>query len=973
MRDEPLHILVCEKHSDTVRAAVAREGLEGVTVTAITPFCEVSTGKTERIAAAISSYGAGGKAILIGSHCLGRQPSELDELDVVHHFESCFHLLTNASIIDEKLAAGAHLMLPYDLIQWRRHLDEQGFDRETARRSFGETTSRLVLFETTVNDDAAEQLEELGEYLELPTERVFVGLDVAGLHLQSIASKELARREIAAQERSYHSLYDQAPVGYITVNGETGTIRRCNQTLADLLGYDRDELVGTHVLKLYAGTPQGIGRGERVFKRFRLGGGSQDAELQMRRKDGQTIWVSLSVKPVLSEDGEVTESWSTVRDVTDEVFAREALEESRERYRALFSEASDAIILADPRTVTILEFNDKAHENLGYTREEFAQLDITDIEAFDPKETILGRIATIMEEGASSFEARHLAKDGSLRDVLIKSRVLNLRDQQYIQSLWIDITSQKDVQRAMAAARQAAEAATQAKSEFLAVLSHEIRNPLNAVIGMSGLLLDTDLVDSQREYARIVRDSAQALLYLVNDILDFSKLEAGKLELEITDFNLVHLLVQAIELSAPQTRGSEVPLNWHIDPEVPVALRGDSGRIRQILVNLVSNAVKFTKRGSVDIRVGLREIRDSTVELLFEVIDTGVGISPEHVSTIFEFFTQVDYSSTREEGGTGLGLAIARGLVSTLGGEIGVDSTVGVGSTFWFRLELEPVPENEEKWTKYRDVSVPSVEQGGATAATSRLCRVLVVDDGPLNQQVALIMLEQLGCKADAVSSGAEALAALEMIPYGLVLMDCQMPEMDGYDATEEIRRRAELDDGHSPIVVAMTADARAENRDRCLASGMNDYLPKPVTIEALEDMIRKWGKDVDDVDQERDEPREESKRVAAELELDSLRRLTAGRPDRYSMLIQTFVDNAQQQVAAIKKALGRKDMGQVLAQAHSLRGAAGTFGAVGISALAGTLEELARDGEVEHAQKLVEDVESALSGFGEAAQNSGF
>jgi signal transduction histidine kinase/ActR/RegA family two-component response regulator/predicted DNA-binding protein (UPF0251 family) len=400
-----------------------------------------------------------------------------------------------------------------------------------------------------------------------------------------------------------------------------------------------------------------------------------------------------------------------------------------------------------------------------------------------------------------------------------------------------DITERVRGERALAEARDKAMEASRLKSEFVATTSHEIRTPMNGVIGLTGLLLETELSDEQRKYAEAVRMSAEALLAVVNDILDFSKIEAGKLELEAVDFDLRQSLADVASIVERSADAKGLTLTWDCDPTVPAGVRGDVGRLRQILVNLLGNAVKFTEHGRVRVHVTARDaIEPEGVLVRFEVSDTGVGLAPDHRDKLFEPFSQADASTTRRFGGTGLGLAICKRLADAMSGTIGVESELGVGSTFWVELPFTVV--DAPALPMPQTFAIPALGRPLHHGATER---VLVAEDNAINQLVAKEMIKRLGYECDVVGNGAEALEAMRLRSYAAVLMDCYMPEMDGFAATRELRARERNVDGQHTPVIAMTALAMAEDRERCTESGMDDYVSKPVSMVALGATLERW------------------------------------------------------------------------------------------------------------------------------------
>jgi len=492
--------------------------------------------------------------------------------------------------------------------------------------------------------------------------------------------------------------------------------------------------------------------------------------------------------------------------------------------------------------------------------------------------------------------------------------------------------------------------ASRAKSQFVANMSHEIRTPMNGVIGMASLLQTTPLRPEQRDYVETIASSGRALMRIIDDILDFSKIESGHLALEKVDFDCRQLVGEIVRLFAPLAQAKGLGLHSTVDEGVAPVLRGDPGRLRQALVNLVGNALKFTDRGQVTLRVREEgeQAEPGSQVLRFEVRDTGIGIAPDALARLFQPFAQADGSTTRRFGGTGLGLVISKRLVELMGGQLGVMSEPGEGSVFWFTAPLERSSRTALEAaglssTPPREAAVPQVASAPNMEPPPSVPgrgRVLVAEDNPVNQRVAARMLETLGYEVDVASTGKEAVAAFERHDYAAILMDGQMPETDGFEATRLIRAR---EGGRHTPIIAVTASAMRGDRERCLAAGMDDYVAKPIGPEQLQEVLRRWIP--------------EEARPAAVLparapvaaadpgtpvDWDALAELLAmTRPEFLQDLLAVFLRDTRQLLHDLREARGRGDLAAWRHMLHKMRGSCATLGARAMTRLVSDMEEL--------------------------------
>jgi PAS domain S-box-containing protein len=648
-------------------------------------------------------------------------------------------------------------------------------------------------------------------------------LEVSQIELQ-LQNEELQRitAEFAASEEKYRDLYEFAPIGYLTLK-PSGEILDANLAAAAMLGTERAHLLN-NLFQAYL-AQDSLSKFNAFCSRVNESDTKEKAEVHLSgngTKERVNGWALIEGRAILGSANHSIRM--AVIDITERKMAEELLRKSEQEKAAILGGLKHvAVKYLDP-LMRIIWVNDAVRRSTGLSLDElkgrYCFEVLLGLRAPCPKCT-----AVMACENGHSQEGEMETPDGKTwlsRGSPIKDANGRIQGAVHVA---VDITDRKRVEEELKKAKEAAEKAMRSKSEFLANMSHEIRTPLNAVVGLTGLLLSADLTPEQRDYMETVRSSGNSLLSVINDILDFSKIEGGKMELESQPFDLHSCMDVSLDLVAAKAAEKSLTLSYSIDALTPLTLMGDVSRLRQVLVNLLSNAVKFTDKGTVEILVSGHPLEIGNFELHFEVKDTGIGIPGDKIDRLFQVFSQIDSSTTRKYGGTGLGLALSSRLVEMMGGKIWAESKAGEGSTFHFTILAKAATSISTGSTEI--AAQPLIRQ---KQESSLPLRILVAEDNAVNQKVALQMLKRLGYYADVAANGLEVLQALERQTYDVVLMDIQMPEMDGIEAAQKIQERWP----NRPRIIAITAYALEGDRDRFLQGGMDDYISKPIQIEEL-------------------------------------------------------------------------------------------------------------------------------------------
>ncbi len=805
---------------------------------------------------------------------------------------------------------------------------------------------------------------------------------IAGFN-KMVESRQKSENTLKESEGRLKDVFENLQLATVSLD-LTGTVGYCNDYLLQLTGRKRHEVIGKNWFDLFIPEPeqlrqlfgQMVGRGEMIYHH----------QHEILTGSGERLMIAWSNTLNRDSNGDITGTTSIGTDVTARHAAEQELEQSRRTVRTLVDALPEALILVDRETrilaansTFVRRLNKGMHQVTGSRLEDLFSAEVARERRTQIEQVFSSGRPLVFSDKRDLWRFEHHLGpvsriDGSVEAVAMLSIDVTDRERQsdetskaaeQLRSSNQQLEQQLAQHAAeLARARSIAEEASRSKNEFLANMSHEIRTPMNAIMGLVHLALQTELTHKQREYLETVSKSSQTLLGIINDILDVSRIEAGKLTIEKTDFSLEGVLARSVALLSLKAREKGITLEQQVDPAIPDSLVGDPLRLEQILVNLLGNAVKFTEQGSINLSVKAGQSQNLKDRLVLEVCvsDTGIGMDDSTLARLFKPFSQGDSSSTRNHGGTGLGLTICRHLVEMMEGTITVESTPGKGSRFCFSVVL--------------GIGSPAARTGKKAERGVLIQRfhclkglhLLVAEDHPINRQIVREVLEAVGAEVETANNGREAVAFMQ--EYGdsidLILMDLQMPVMDGYVATAEIRRR--FSRNRLPII-AMTAHALNEERERCIASGMNEHLPKPIVVEKLYELLARLTDRQPEVSfsdlftgEQSDFPQEPFPEQLPGISVhDALRRVN-GNTRLLGQLIRLFVKEHQGTASEIRGLIADQDPASAARLVHGLKGVAGNLSAERLHSAAVNLESALKNQDAATATALLPLLESALT-----------
>ncbi|HEV8071401.1 MAG TPA: PAS domain-containing protein [Planctomycetaceae bacterium] len=781
---------------------------------------------------------------------------------------------------------------------------------------------------------------------------LMVGTVISGLteSLHRMRRRVVADEGLRESEERWRSLTDALPQ-LVWSAGPDGACDYFSTQWTQHTGVPEADLLGWQWLKVLHSDDREPTR--KFWTDSVAGRGPYDVEYRIRRSDGEYRWFKTRGVPIRDSEGHIFKWFGTCTDITASKEFEEELRRVNARLDLAVRGSNIGIFEVDLQDGKYI--GGRAHfinvwEQLGHQPTENSVEATADSTAWmtslhpDDRDRVLSEIQAQLSGPANDYHVAYRARhrDGSDRWMLARGTITRDESGKAIRVTGsrVDVSDLKQIEHELRQAKEAAEAANHAKDEFLANVSHEIRTPMNAIFGMTDLALDTSLTNDQRQILKTVKSAADNLLGLINDLLDFSKIEAGKLELDISEFSLLAALCDTLRVFKARSKEKGLDFSYDVGPDVPDSLLGDSGRLRQVLLNLVGNAVKFTDAGAVTVRVEVADVaQEGNIVLRFTVTDTGIGIPPDKQQRIFRAFEQEDTSTTRKYGGTGLGLTIAARLVDLMGGVISVESQPGRGSRFAFTARFELAPEADKTLAlPQQQADAPLPEQPPRQAEP---LRVLVAEDNDFNAQLIEQLLIRRGHHVSLAPDGQSALALLCDSQFDLLILDIHMPELDGFEVTGAIRRREQSVGGHLPII-ALTARSRSEDRDKCLAAGMDEFLTKPFRADDLWIVIDRVIGHSRPVNPSNGEPSQSQ----AAFDCRTILAACGGDESLLRKMCQSFEERIPAHLAALEEALGGQDAPRVRETAHKLCGMIATFSA-DAGEIAAKLEERAAHGDL--------------------------